>query len=67
VNHTLASFQCVTGRSWTAFFPIVYLDRVYISSNLKYNDFHIYRTGSALIASDHAPITAVVLKATDAD
>ena len=64
VNHTLASFQCAAGRSWTAFFPIVYLDRVYISSDLKFNDFHIYRTGSALIASDHAPITAVVLRAT---
>jgi endonuclease/exonuclease/phosphatase family metal-dependent hydrolase len=66
VNHTLASFQCATGRSWTAFFPIVYLDRVYISSDLKFDDFHIYRTGSALIASDHAPITGVVLlKAAD--
>src|ERR1700686_622966 len=65
VNHTLASFQCATGRSWTAFFPIVYLDRVYISSDLKFHDFHIYRTGGALIASDHAPITAVLLKATD--
>jgi endonuclease/exonuclease/phosphatase family metal-dependent hydrolase len=65
VNQTLASFQCATGRSWTAFFPIVYLDRVYISSDLKFQDFHIYRTGSALIASDHAPITAVLLKATD--
>ena len=65
VNQTLASFQCATGRSWTAFFPIVYLDRVYISSDLKFQDFHIYRNGSALIASDHAPITAVLLKATD--
>ena len=65
VNQTLASFQCATGRSWTAFFPIVYLDRVYISSDLKFHDFHIYRTGNALIASDHAPITAVLLKATD--
>jgi endonuclease/exonuclease/phosphatase family metal-dependent hydrolase len=65
VNHTLASFHCATGRSWTAFFPIVYLDRVYISSDFKFDDFHIYRTGSALIASDHAPITAVLLKATD--
>jgi endonuclease/exonuclease/phosphatase family metal-dependent hydrolase len=65
VNHTLVSYQCVTGRSWTAFFPIVYLDRVYISSDLKFHDFHIYRTGSALIASDHAPITAVLQKATD--
>jgi len=65
VNQSLASFQCATGRSWTAFFPIVYLDRVYISSDLKFHDFHIYRTGSALIASDHAPITAVLLKATD--
>jgi endonuclease/exonuclease/phosphatase family metal-dependent hydrolase len=62
VNQTLAGFKCVTGRSWTAFFPIVYLDRVYISSDLKFDDFRIYRTGSALIASDHAPITAVVLK-----
>jgi endonuclease/exonuclease/phosphatase family metal-dependent hydrolase len=67
VNHKLASFQCATGRSWTAFFPIVYLDRVYISSDLKFHDFHIDRTGGALIASDHAPITAVVLKATDAN
>jgi endonuclease/exonuclease/phosphatase family metal-dependent hydrolase len=65
VNQTLASFQCATGRSWTAFFPIVYLDRVYISNDLKFHDFHIYRIGSALIASDHAPITAVLLKATD--
>jgi endonuclease/exonuclease/phosphatase family metal-dependent hydrolase len=65
VNQTLASFQCATGKSWTAFFPIVYLDRVYISSDLKFHDFHIFRTGSALIASDHAPITAVLLKATD--
>src|SRR6202162_5093033 len=64
VNQTLASFQCATGRSWTAFFPIVYLDRVYISSDLKFQDFHIYRTGSALIASDHAPIAAVILTAT---
>ena len=65
VNQTLASFQCATGRSWTTFFPIVYLDRVYISSGLKFHDFHIYRTGRALIASDHAPISAVLLKATD--
>jgi endonuclease/exonuclease/phosphatase family metal-dependent hydrolase len=65
VNQSLASFQCATGRSWTAFFPIVYLDRVYISSDLKFHDFHIYRTGNALIASDHAPITVVLLKATD--
>jgi endonuclease/exonuclease/phosphatase family metal-dependent hydrolase len=65
VNHSLASFQCATGRSWTAFFPVLYLDRVYISSDLKFHDFHIDRTGSALIASDHAPITAVLLKATD--
>jgi endonuclease/exonuclease/phosphatase family metal-dependent hydrolase len=64
VNHSLASFQCATGKSWTAFFPIAYLDRVYISSDLKFQDFHIYRTGSALIASDHAPITAVLLKPT---
>ena len=66
VNRTLANFQCATGKSWIAFFPIVYLDRVYISSDLKFHDFHIYRTGSALIASDHAPVTAVLLKATDA-
>jgi endonuclease/exonuclease/phosphatase family metal-dependent hydrolase len=65
VNQSLASFQCATGRSWTAFCPILYLDRVYISSDLKFHDFHVYRTGSALIASDHAPITAVLLKATD--
>ena len=65
VNQSLASFQCATGRSWTAFCPILYLDRVYISSDLKFHDFHIYRTGSALIASDHAPITAVLLKPTD--
>ena len=65
VNQALASFQCATGRSWTAFSPILYLDRVYISSDLKFHDFHIDRTGSALIASDHAPITAVLLKATD--
>jgi len=64
VNQTLGSFQCAAGRSWTAFFPIVYLDRVCISSDLKFEDYHIYRTGSALIASDHAPITAVVLTAT---
>jgi endonuclease/exonuclease/phosphatase family metal-dependent hydrolase len=65
VNQSLASFQCVTGRSWTAFCPLLYLDRVYISSDLKFHDFHIDRTGSALIASDHAPITAVLLKTTD--
>jgi endonuclease/exonuclease/phosphatase family metal-dependent hydrolase len=65
VNQSLANFRCATGRSWTAFFPIVYLDRVYISSELKFHDFHIYRAGSALIASDHAPITAVLLKPTD--
>ena len=65
VNQSLASYQCATGRSWTAFLPIVYLDRVYISSDLKFHDFHIYRSGRALIASDHAPITAVLLKTTD--
>ncbi|HTC65719.1 MAG TPA: endonuclease/exonuclease/phosphatase family protein [Candidatus Acidoferrum sp.] len=65
VNQTLASFQCATGRSWTAFSPILYLDRVYISSDLKFHDFHIDRSGSALIASDHAPITAALLKAAD--
>ena len=64
VNRTLASFRCATGRSWTAFCPILPLDRVYISRDLKFHDFHIYRTGTALIASDHAPITAVLLKAT---
>ncbi|HEX3544158.1 MAG TPA: endonuclease/exonuclease/phosphatase family protein [Candidatus Acidoferrum sp.] len=64
VNQTLAKFQCATGKSWTVFFPIVYLDRIYISSDLKFHDFHIYRTGSAVIASDHAAITAVLLKAT---
>jgi endonuclease/exonuclease/phosphatase family metal-dependent hydrolase len=65
VNQSLASFQCGTGRSWTAFCPILYLDRIYISSDLKFHDFHIDRAGSALIASDHAPITAVLLKVTD--
>jgi endonuclease/exonuclease/phosphatase family metal-dependent hydrolase len=65
VNQSLAKFQCATGKSWTAFLPMVYLDRVCISADLKFHDFHIYRTGSALIASDHAPITAVLLKATD--
>jgi endonuclease/exonuclease/phosphatase family metal-dependent hydrolase len=66
VNHSLANFQSATGKSWTAFFPIAYLDRVYISSDLKFQEFRIYRTGSALIASDHAPITGVLLKPTDA-
>jgi endonuclease/exonuclease/phosphatase family metal-dependent hydrolase len=65
VNQSLASYQCATGRSWTAFCPILYLDRIYISSDLKFQDFHIDRTGSALIASDHAPISAVLLKVTD--
>ncbi len=65
VNQLLASFQCATGRSWTAFFPIVYLDRVYISNDLKFHDFHVHRAGGALIASDHAPITAVLLEASD--
>jgi endonuclease/exonuclease/phosphatase family metal-dependent hydrolase len=64
VSRVLANFQCATGKSWTAFLPMVDLDRVYISSDLKFHDFHIYRTGSALIASDHAPITAVLQKAT---
>jgi endonuclease/exonuclease/phosphatase family metal-dependent hydrolase len=67
VNQTFTRFQCATGRSWTVFFPIVYLDRVYISSDLKFHDFHIYRTGTALIASDHAPITAVLVKAMRTD
>jgi len=65
VNQSLASYQCATGRSWTAFCPILYLDRIYISTDLKFHDFHIDRTGSALIASDHAPITAVLLKVSD--
>jgi endonuclease/exonuclease/phosphatase family metal-dependent hydrolase len=65
VNRTLANFQCATGKSWTAFLPMVYLDRVYISAGLKFHDFHIYRTGSALIASDHAPITAVLQTVTN--
>jgi endonuclease/exonuclease/phosphatase family metal-dependent hydrolase len=65
VNQSLASYKCATGRSWTAFCPILYLDRVYISSDLKFHDFHIYRTARALIASDHAPITAVLLKVAD--
>jgi endonuclease/exonuclease/phosphatase family metal-dependent hydrolase len=67
VNQLLSSFRCATGRSWTAFLPIVYLDRVYISNDLKFHDFHVYRAGSAFIASDHAPITAVLLKAADTD
>jgi endonuclease/exonuclease/phosphatase family metal-dependent hydrolase len=65
VNQSLASYQCATGRSWTAFCPILYLDRIYISSDLKFQEFHIDRAGSALIASDHAPITAVLLKVAD--
>jgi endonuclease/exonuclease/phosphatase family metal-dependent hydrolase len=65
VNQSLASYQCATGRSWTAFCPILYLDRIYISSDLKFQDFHIDRNGAALIASDHAPITAVLLEVSE--
>jgi endonuclease/exonuclease/phosphatase family metal-dependent hydrolase len=38
---------------------------MYISSDLKFQDFHIDRNGAALIASDHAPITAVLLKVSE--
>jgi endonuclease/exonuclease/phosphatase family metal-dependent hydrolase len=47
-------------RSWPAFAAIVYLDRVYFSSDLKLKSVRAYGGGSAFIASDHAPLTAVL-------
>lgn len=65
VNHSLKPLLHLIGkRSWPAPLPFIDLDRVYYSNDLKRVSAHVYRSGSALIASDHAPLVAVLEKTT---
>jgi endonuclease/exonuclease/phosphatase family metal-dependent hydrolase len=40
--------------------PFIDLDRVYFSRHMKRRSAHVYRSGSAMIASDHLPLVAVL-------
>jgi endonuclease/exonuclease/phosphatase family metal-dependent hydrolase len=61
VNHALKPLLQLAGkRSWPAFLPFIDLDRVYFSRDMKRRSAHVYRSGSAMIASDHLPLVAVL-------
>jgi endonuclease/exonuclease/phosphatase family metal-dependent hydrolase len=61
VNRALKPLLHLTGeKSWPAPLPFIDLDRVYFSSDMKRLSAHVYRSGSALIASDHLPLFAVL-------
>ena len=61
VNHTLKPLLQLAGkRTWPAFLPFIDLDRVYFSRDMKRRSAHVYRSGSAMIASDHLPLVAVL-------
>jgi len=64
VNHAIKPLLHLVGKkSWPAFLPFVDLDRVYFSSDLKKVSVQIFQSHGALIASDHAPLVAVLTKA----
>lgn len=61
VNRMLNTILTMAGaRSWPAPFPVVDLDRIYFGGQWKLRSVHTFRSGSALIASDHAPLMAVL-------
>jgi endonuclease/exonuclease/phosphatase family metal-dependent hydrolase len=63
VNRSLKPLLHLIGKkSWPAPLPFVDLDRIYFSGEMKRVSAHIYRSHGALIASDHAPLTAVLEK-----
>ena len=64
VNHALKPLLNLAGsKSWPAFLPIIDLDRVYFSSDFKKDSARIVQSDGARIASDHAPLVAVLEKA----
>lgn len=68
VNRKLKPLLQLTGKeSWPAPLPFVDLDRIYFSSDMKRISARIYRSHGALIASDHAPLVAVLEKTAAAD
>jgi endonuclease/exonuclease/phosphatase family metal-dependent hydrolase len=65
VNRHLAMLLRRFGKNtYPAFLPIIDLDRIYISSDLTLRSIRPYLFGAALIASDHAPLVAVLEQAT---
>jgi endonuclease/exonuclease/phosphatase family metal-dependent hydrolase len=61
VNRRLKPLLHLIGKkSWPAPLPFVDLDRIYFSGDLRRVSARIYRRGDALIASDHAPLVAVL-------
>jgi endonuclease/exonuclease/phosphatase family metal-dependent hydrolase len=68
VNHSLKPLlQLIGKKSWPALLSFVDLDRIYFSSDMKRVSARIYRSHGALIASDHAPLVAVLEKTAAAD
>ena len=57
-KHLSARLRGIVRRSWPGFLPIVYLDRIYYNDVWKARSAHVGGSASALIASDHAPVTA---------
>jgi len=63
VNHAIKPLLRLAGsRSWPAFLPIIDLDRVYYSGDFQKDSVHISQSDGAMIASDHAPLVAVLEK-----
>lgn len=63
VNRAIKLLLHLIGKeSWPAPLPFIDLDRIYYSGDLKRVSAHIYRSPSALIASDHLPLVAVLEK-----
>ena len=61
VNQQLSPLLRRVGRkTWPSILPLVGLDRLYLSSELKVRSVHVFRSPGALIASDHIPLTAIL-------
>ena len=68
VNRSLKPVLHLIGeKSWPAPLPFVDLDRIYSSGDMKRVSAKIYRSHGAMIASDHAPLIAVLEKTAAAD
>jgi endonuclease/exonuclease/phosphatase family metal-dependent hydrolase len=63
VNQNLAAvLQPAKRRTWPGLLPLLYLDRFYFGGDIRLRSLRLYRSGSALIASDHVPLVAVFEK-----
>jgi endonuclease/exonuclease/phosphatase family metal-dependent hydrolase len=59
-QHISALLQPIVKPSWPGFLPIMYLDRIYCNGAWKVRSAHLSASFAALIASDHAPVVAVL-------